>query len=285
MFGRETPSSRGRIDRRRDRCHPGRVGRAASDRRSRAGPSFRSRRTLPGPPAGAFFAGQTTNGITFPTPSQPVQGFSALVAGRQPGEYLAMADNGFGNKANSFDFLLRAYFVRPDFKTAKGGTGTVGVGDFVQFRDPNDVIGFPIQRPDRLLTGADVDPESLQRGKNGDLWMGDEFGPWILHFDKTGVLLEPPFRVPASLVGSTSATGFLESPASPFLPHGGHRDRGRQPRFRIDVGDAERQVPVRAARRRDGAGPEPRTADTWWSSASPIAPSPGRSGSTARSRR
>jgi hypothetical protein len=171
----------------------------------------------PGPPSGAFFAGQTTNGITFPTPSQPVEGFSALVAGRRPGEYLAMTDNGFGNKANSFDFLLRAYFVRPDFKTAKGGTGSVEVGDFVQFRDTNNVIGFPIQRPDRLLTGADVDPESLQRGKDGDLWMGDEFGPWILHFDQTGVLLEPPFRVPASIVGSTSVTGFLESPASPFI--------------------------------------------------------------------
>ncbi len=47
--------------------------------------------------------------------------------------------------------------------------------------------------------------------------MGEEFGPWILHFDKTGVLLEPPFRVPASLVGSTSDTGFLESPSSPFI--------------------------------------------------------------------
>jgi len=131
-----------------------------------------------------------------------------------------MADNGFGNKANSFDFLLRAYYVTPDFKTAKGGTGAVDVGDFIQFRDPNGVIGFPIQRPDRRLTGADLDPESLQRGKNGDLWMGDEFGPWILHFDNTGVLLEPPFRVPAGLVGSTSVTGFLESPASPFLPAG-----------------------------------------------------------------
>jgi glycerophosphoryl diester phosphodiesterase len=149
-----------------------------------------------------------------------VEGFSAIVAGRGPGEYLAMADNGFGNKANSFDFLLRAYFIHPDFKTATEGTGTVDVelDDFVQFRDPNNVIGFPIQRPaDRLLTGADLDPESLQRGKDGDLWMGDEFGPWILHFDETGVLLEPPYRVPASLVGSTSVTGFLESPASPFI--------------------------------------------------------------------
>ena len=171
----------------------------------------------PGPTSGNFFAGQTINGISFPTASQPVEGFSAIVSGRSPGEYLAMADNGFGTKANSFDFLLRAYYVTPDFKTAQGGAGTVDVGDFVQFRDPNSIIGFPIQRPDRLLTGADLDPESLQRGKDGDLWMGDEFGPWILHFDETGILLEPPFRVPAGLVGSTSVTGFLESPASPFI--------------------------------------------------------------------
>ncbi len=174
----------------------------------------------PGPPSGSAFAGQTINGISFPTPSQPVQGFSAIVAGRHPGEYLAMADNGFGNKANSADFLLRAYYIRPDFKTARHGMGDGRGRRLRQFSDPNNVIGFPIQRPDRLLTGADLDPESLQRGKHGDLWMGDEFGPWILHFDRTGVLLEPPFRVPASLVGSTSVTGFLESPSSPFLPVG-----------------------------------------------------------------
>ena len=190
------------------------------------GPTLEGRAVLPvatyapGPSSGSFFAGQTTNGISFPTPSQPVEGFSAVVSGRRPGEYLAMPDNGFGTKANSFDFLLRAYYITPDFKTAKGGTGAVDVDldSFVQFRDPNGVIGFPIQRPaDRLLTGADLDPESLQRGKNGDLWMGEEFGPWILHFDQTGVLLEPPFRVPAGLVGSTSVTGFLESPSSPFI--------------------------------------------------------------------
>ena len=29
-----------------------------------------------------------------------------------------MPDNGFGSKANSFDFLIRAYYVTPDFKTA-----------------------------------------------------------------------------------------------------------------------------------------------------------------------
>ena len=138
----------------------------------------------PGPPSGALYTGPP-NGITFPTPTQPVEGFSALLPGRHRGEYLAMADNGYGGKQISVDFLIRAYYVQPDFKTARRGSGTVTVGDFISFRDPLRVIGFAIRdeaTTERLLTGKDIDPESMQRGRNGDLWMGDEFGPWILHF-------------------------------------------------------------------------------------------------------
>jgi glycerophosphoryl diester phosphodiesterase len=166
----------------------------------------------PGPPAGSFFAPATINGITFPLPSQPVEGFSAIVAGRHPGEFLAMPDNGFGSKVNSRDFLIRAYYIRPDFKTAKGGSGEVDVDldDFIEFRDPDGLIGFPIVMEGttrRLLTGGDIDPESLQRGAHGDLWVGDEFGPWVLHFDATGKLLDPPFPAP----------GGLRSPNNPHL--------------------------------------------------------------------
>ena len=150
------------------------------------------------------------NGVTFPFPSQPVEGFSAVIDGRRPGWYVAMADNGFGTKANSTDFLIRAYRVRPQFKTADGGTGAVRVGSFISFRDPRGLIGFPIVNEGttrRLLTGGDIDPESLQRGRHGDLWVGDEFGPWILHFDRRGSLLEPPFAMP----------GGIMSPNNPFL--------------------------------------------------------------------
>ena len=55
-----------------------------------------------------------------------------------------------------------------------------------------------------MLTGADIDPESLQRGRHGDLWVGDEFGPWILHFDASGRLLEAPFALPDGLVPPTN---------------------------------------------------------------------------------
>jgi glycerophosphoryl diester phosphodiesterase len=58
-----------------------------------------------GPPSGAGLvpAGQTTtviNGVTFPTPSQPVEGFSAILPGRSPGSF-AEFDNGYGGRANS----------------------------------------------------------------------------------------------------------------------------------------------------------------------------------------
>ena len=92
-----------------------------------------------------------------------------------------MADNGFGSKANSHDFHIRAYYLQPDFKTAGGGSGGVAVGDYIEFRDPGRRSASRIRNEqataERILTGADIDPESIQRDRRGDLWVGDEFGP------------------------------------------------------------------------------------------------------------
>jgi hypothetical protein len=192
------------------------AGSAAGASAPGPGPTLEGRAVLPvatyapGPPSGSFFAPGVVNGISFPLPSQPVQGLSAIVAGRVPGEYLAMPDNGFGSKVNSRDFRIRAYYISPDLRTSKGGTGSIEVRDFIEFRDPDDLIGFPIVNEatsDRVLTGGDIDPESVQRGKDGSYWVGDEFGPWILHFDAAGVLLDAPFGMP----------GGLRSPNHPLL--------------------------------------------------------------------
>ena len=177
------------------------VGRAVLDFDTYAGPPASGAFVIPGP--------GIRNTVEFPLPGQPVEGFSAIIDGRHHGEILAMPDNGFGNKMNSVDFLIRAYHLRPHFKTADGGSGEVEVGDHISFRDPFDRIGFTIVNDDtdaRLLTGGDIDPESLQRGRHGDLWVGDEFGPWILHFDSRGRLLDAPFPVDD-----------LKSPSNPFL--------------------------------------------------------------------
>lgn len=156
----------------------------------------------PGPTSGTAVA-PGANGYVLPTiDKQPVEGFSAVVEGRHDGEYLAMPDNGYGSYTNSADFLIRAYYITPQFKTARGGDGSVAVDTkhFISFRDPKGLFPHPLllkgANPQRLFTGADIDPESLQRGTHGDLWMGEEFGPWLLHFSISGVLLDPPFAVP-----------------------------------------------------------------------------------------
>ena len=171
----------------------------------------------PGPPSGALAT--DANGVDFPIEEgQIVEGFSAIVEGDQPGQFLAMTDNGFGAKATSGDFLIRAYTVEPDFETAGGGSGDVLVRDWIQFRDPYGVIGFPIVNElaiGRHLTGYDIDPESMQRDRNGDLWIGDEFGPWILHFNADGVLLEAPIPLPGGLMSPNNPGSGRRTPTQP----------------------------------------------------------------------
>jgi hypothetical protein len=117
-----------------------------------------------------------------------------------------MPDNGYGAKTNSADFLLRLYRIRPDFRTERGGTGAVAVLDFLQLRDPDGRSPFPLTRADRLLTGADFDLESVRRAKDGTFWFGEEFGPFLLHTDATGKVLEAPIPLPGA-----------QSPQNPFL--------------------------------------------------------------------
>ena len=48
-----------------------------------------------------------------------------------------------------------------------------------------------------MLTGADFDIESLRVAPDGTLWIGDEFGPFLLHFDaRPAALLHAPFPLP-----------------------------------------------------------------------------------------
>ncbi|HEU5097865.1 MAG TPA: esterase-like activity of phytase family protein, partial [Roseiflexaceae bacterium] len=170
----------------------------------------------PGPPSGTLLGAGPINGITLPFASQPVQGISGVLdAGN--GSFYILEDNGYGAKNNSADFLLRLYRVRPDFETAGGGSGTVEVGDFIQLRDPDRKVPFAIvqeQSSERLLTGADFDIESVRQDKQGDFWFGDEFGPFLLHTDATGRLLEAPIPLP----GVQSPDNPTRGTAAPTLP-------------------------------------------------------------------
>jgi hypothetical protein len=160
---------------------------------------------------------------------QPVQGFSGVLAGPTRDTVRVIADNGFGAQANSADALLRAYTLRIHWRTARGGSGTVAAADWhsgtpargfgrrtrLSLNDANQQLGLPIQadlahyygnpanppvdeaiRAGRLLTGADLDIESVRRDRRGHYWFGDEFGPYLVKTDASGTVLRPAIPLP-----------------------------------------------------------------------------------------
>ncbi|MGJ5633769.1 esterase-like activity of phytase family protein [Nostoc sp. CALU 1950] len=148
-----------------------------------------------GPVSGEEISG---NGRTGPFPGQPIQGFSGVQFANNNSLYF-LSDNGYGSKDNSEDFLLRIHRLDPSFKGTENGDGTVKVLDYIQLSDPNNKIPFQIVNEgttDRLLTGADLDVESFVFDKDGTIWVGEEFGPYLLHFDAAGKLLEAPIATP-----------------------------------------------------------------------------------------
>lgn len=168
-----------------------------------------------GPTSGQYLGKGPISGQPVPfVNKQPVQGFSAVLDNKN-GSFLVMADNGYGTLENSADFNLRVYTIRPEFKTASGGSGKISVKGFIELHDPDKKIPFAITNQfskDRVLTGADFDIESIQRAKDGTLWFGEEFGPFLLHTDAKGKVLEKPIALPDfSNVGKE-----IRSPQNPY---------------------------------------------------------------------
>jgi len=173
-------------------------------------------------PSGAALGTTPVNGIAAPWDDQPVQGFSGVLPNGD-GTYDVLSDNGFGTKANSADFLLRIQRIGPVPRT-----GQVDVLGGINLTDPAKKVPFPLTRPDRVLTGADFDVESIVRAADGSLWLGDEFGPYLLHFDRAGRLLQAPIPLPgvfapenpagtANLGSSKGFEGTAHSPDGRYL--------------------------------------------------------------------
>ena len=161
----------------------------------------------PGPPSGRY-GDATLRAAAAPFTSQPVQGISSIKPGPQPDSWWALSDNGFGTKWNSADFRLALYLFR-----AVRESRSVELLKRIELRDPRQQFPYRLTEesdPARPLTGADVDPESLVVLEDGSFWIGDEIGPWLLHFSADGELLEPPFET-----GDDGPQPVLRSPNHP----------------------------------------------------------------------
>ena len=190
-------------------------------------------------PAATYVPGSETSGhwttgnavVPAPYVGQPVQGFSGTHA-LGDGSFLVLSDNGFGAKANSADFLLSVHRITPETDDADGSGETTDDETVLTFSDPQRLIpwtswrdggcaaattlpaGYTCPAPDRRLTGWDFDPESIQVAPDGTVWVGEEFGPYVLHLGADGRLLEAPIPTPGVRSPSNPTLGT----ATPNLP-------------------------------------------------------------------
>jgi hypothetical protein len=155
----------------------------------------------PGPPSGQF-DGEGRRAAAPRFDAQPVQGVSSIKPGPTPGAWWALSDNGFGRKWNSPDYRLCIYLfdVRP--RTQTGPDSRTALQAIVELSDPARFFPWRLTdeaSPERFLTGADADPESLVTMADDTFWVGDEFGPWLLHFSVDGDLLAAPVELPENV--------------------------------------------------------------------------------------
>ena len=126
---------------------------------------------------------------------QPVQGISSIKPGPRRGTWWALSDNGFGSKWNSLDYRTCIYLFDERLRLLKR----------IELRDPRRRFPHALileADPARPLTGGDIDPESMVVMADGTFWIGDEIGPWLLHFSAAGYLLAPPVETVVADLGT-----------------------------------------------------------------------------------
>jgi hypothetical protein len=176
--------------------------------------------TRGGPPAGQFDReGRRAAAPRFD--AQPVQGVSSIKPSTTAGAWWALSDNGFGGKWNSSDYRLCIYLFDLRPRTEPGGDSRNALQAVIELSDPAKFFPWRLadeNSPERLLTGIDADPESLVTMPDESFWIGDEFGPWLLHFSADGELLAPPVELPDN-VRSADHPLVITHADIPRLPH------------------------------------------------------------------
>lgn len=161
-----------------------------------------------GPSSGQFKNKLKNNSLLID--KQPVMGLSAMLVTDKQDTYWFLTDNGFGEKNASADFIPRLYEVQI---TADGNA--TYMKKYLEFTDSNKKLSFPIQADydhyyndinnpkvdeqiiqRRILTGADIDPESIQIDANHHLWIGEEYGPFLIETDFQGNVLNKEYEIP-----------------------------------------------------------------------------------------
>ena len=171
--------------------------------------------------------------LSLPFAGQAVQGFSGIKT-MPDGTFWSLSDNGFGSRATSSDAALMFHHLKFNWDSGK-----VELLKTIFLSDPDKKAPFPITlegAEKRYLTGADFDVESIQPTADG-FWSGEEFGPYILHFDLDGKLTDvistvvngKPVKSPDNPTISLPGNPTLKLPAFNLKRSGGYEGLAASP--------------------------------------------------------
>jgi hypothetical protein len=177
---------------------------------------------IPGPMVGRVLDPEI-NGVSLPFNGVPVQGFSSIIPISND-QYFILQDNGFGTLANSPDVPLQWFHFSLDLNEDPEISSSVELENVTFITDPRlHLMDTP---PGGRLTGAHLDPESFVRLFDGTLWIGDEFGPALIHVDSLGHVMGPAVDIPVvpELQSYGRSSDILMTPDHPLLRHQAEAD-------------------------------------------------------------
>jgi len=177
---------------------------------------------IPGPVVGRVLDPEI-NGRRLPFDGVPVQGFSSIIKDGDD-QFLLLQDNGFGTLANSPDVPLQWFHMWVSLKDSPDSQSNVALENVTFITDPHLLLEET--PPGGRLTGAHLDPESFVRLSDGSFWIGDEFGPALVHVDSEGHVLSPAVDIPvvAQLQSFARDSEILMTPDHPALRHQAEAD-------------------------------------------------------------
>lgn len=127
--------------------------------------------------------------------------YSDLVYDRLSRNWFALSDRGPGGGV--IDYATRVQRIGITFDPATGAIVQPVVNRTILFKNAGgellNGLNPQLLNGDKAVLGASFDPEGLAIGRNGQLYVADEYGPSLFEFDRSGKLLRA-FTIPANLI-------------------------------------------------------------------------------------
>jgi len=153
--------------------------------------------------------------------------YSDLVYDKSTNTWLALSDRGPGGGV--LDYATRVQRIIVPTNLANGVIKEPVVFRTIMFKDANGTLLNGLNpgslNGNKSVLGASFDPEGVALGKNGKIYIADEYGPSVYEFDGSGRFVRS-FTTPANLkpVEATGAANYVDG--RPVITNGRQDNRG-----------------------------------------------------------